>query len=379
MRAVPDRRGSRRPGSPSWPRTRPPEWPSPRVAQAREERRPAHLGGRHVLLNGIENSLRRGRLRVGRGTAVADGRIPRMVVDFRMRGGLLLCGIVGGFLPECTHRQLDVWLAVTARYETTNIPRNRIRCAQTQLWQPNGRTYGWPPSKSAIWQPAGSRGDPRTARSPPRMWNGGTRWPAARRSTAPASGRRSRCIAGRCTSLPQPVLQSLDATRHGTSWTSAAYGHGGRRQALHAGGTQVTSIDRHPWAVDEARLTYGDLGLPGQARLGDASRLPVTRGAEAPDALVFRYVLNELPVETRTAVETHLLERDRRLVDPHPGAHFQGDCAVVGPHGQAFAGVRGQVDSGSFSRRCSTSGAARQGRGLNYRELRLRRASRAGR
>jgi hypothetical protein len=89
--------------------------------------------------------------------------------------------------------------------------------------------------------------------------------------------------------------------------------------------------------------------------------------------------LNELPVETRTAVETHLLERDRRLVDPHPGAHFQGDCAVVGPHGQAFAGVRGQVDSGSFSRRCSTSGAARQGRGLNYRELRLRRASRAGR
>jgi SAM-dependent methyltransferase len=171
------------------------------------------------------------------------------------------------------------------------------------------------------------------------------------------------------------VLQSLEATRPrhildvgcGTGTVGAAW-------ALHAGGTQVTGIDRHPWAVDETRLTYRDLGLPGRARLGDASRLPVTRGADVPDALVFGYVLNELPVETRTRVETHLLERAATgssilILEPISKAIAPWWDRTA----HAFAGVGGRVDEWKFQPEVPDIVALLgKGAGLNYRELRLR-------
>ena len=50
----------------------------------------------------------------------------------------------------------------------------------------------------------------------------------------------------------------------------------GAAWALGAGGTPViTGIDRHPWAVDEARWTYRQLGLHGQARTADAVRCAI--------------------------------------------------------------------------------------------------------
>lgn len=171
------------------------------------------------------------------------------------------------------------------------------------------------------------------------------------------------------------VLQLLEATRPrhildvgcGTGTVGAAW-------ALYAGGTQVTGIDRHPWAVDETRLTYGDLGLPGRARLGDASRLPVTRGADAPDALVFGYVLNELPVETRTRVETHLLERAAAgssvlILEPISKAIAPWWDRTA----DAFARVGGRADEWRFQPEVPEIVALLgKAAGLNYRELRLR-------
>jgi len=81
-------------------------------------------------------------------------------------------------------------------------------------------------------------------------------------------------------------------------------GAAGAAWALAAGGTPpVSGIDRHAWAVDEARWTYRTLGLRGTARLGDATRLPVIK---AGSAAVAAYMLNELDASTRVLVEDQL-------------------------------------------------------------------------
>lgn len=82
-------------------------------------------------------------------------------------------------------------------------------------------------------------------------------------------------------------------------------GAGGGAWALAAGGTRVTGIDRHPWAVDEARWTYRQLGLRGQARRGDVTMLPALRPHTAALAA---YVLNELDDTARRRVEDRLIE-----------------------------------------------------------------------
>lgn len=75
----------------------------------------------------------------------------------------------------------------------------------------------------------------------------------------------------------------------GAAWARAA-----------GGAPRVIGIDRHPWAVDEARRTWTDLGVRGQARAGDAGRLPPV---SANDAIVAAYVLNELTGDARAALE----------------------------------------------------------------------------
>lgn len=83
-------------------------------------------------------------------------------------------------------------------------------------------------------------------------------------------------------------------------------GAGGAAWALAAGGTPlVVGVDRHPWAVQEARWTYQALGLRGQSRAGDAARLPSLRTGSA---VVAAYVLNEMPDAARTSLEQHLIE-----------------------------------------------------------------------
>jgi SAM-dependent methyltransferase len=83
-------------------------------------------------------------------------------------------------------------------------------------------------------------------------------------------------------------------------------GAAGAAWALAAGGSpQITGIDRHPWAVDEAQWTYRTLGVSARARQGDATRLPAFR---AGSAFVAAYVMNELPEAERLALETALID-----------------------------------------------------------------------
>jgi hypothetical protein len=83
-------------------------------------------------------------------------------------------------------------------------------------------------------------------------------------------------------------------------------GVGGAAWALAAGGTPlITGIDRHPWAVAEARWTYAQLGVRGRARQGDAGRMP---RLERGDALLAAYTLNEMPDVSRERVVADMLD-----------------------------------------------------------------------
>ena len=107
---------------------------------------------------------------------------------------------------------------------------------------------------------------------------------------------------GRVTEPPPSAVLDIGC---GTGAAGAAW-------AVAAGGSPViTGIDRHPWAVDEARWTYRTLGLKGSARQGDAARLPrLARGAGA----IAAYVLNELPADLRARTEQQLLAAAARGV-----------------------------------------------------------------
>jgi demethylmenaquinone methyltransferase/2-methoxy-6-polyprenyl-1,4-benzoquinol methylase len=87
-------------------------------------------------------------------------------------------------------------------------------------------------------------------------------------------------------------------------------GVGGAAWALRAGGSpHLLGIDRHPWAVEESRRTYRELGVRGHARIGDLKRLPPLASS---DAAIAAYTLNELSGERRGEVELHLLEAATR-------------------------------------------------------------------
>ena len=84
----------------------------------------------------------------------------------------------------------------------------------------------------------------------------------------------------------------------GAAWATAFPGHTSR----------VVGLDRHPWAVEEARWTYRELGLVGQARVGDLSRLP---SVSRDGAIMAAFVLNELDPSAREHVEQWMLRAGR--------------------------------------------------------------------
>ena len=91
----------------------------------------------------------------------------------------------------------------------------------------------------------------------------------------------------------------------GTGAAGAAWALAADRSAL------ITGIDRHPWAVEEARWTYRTLGLNGRARQGDGVRLSTQR---PHSAIVAAYVLNELPDAARASLEASLAAEAARGV-----------------------------------------------------------------
>ena len=80
-------------------------------------------------------------------------------------------------------------------------------------------------------------------------------------------------------------------------------GAAGGAWAVAAGGPAVIGVDRHGWAVREARWTYRQLGLRGHTRQGTIARLPPLR---AGTGVIAAYVLNELPDAVRERVEDQL-------------------------------------------------------------------------
>jgi methylase of polypeptide subunit release factors len=83
-------------------------------------------------------------------------------------------------------------------------------------------------------------------------------------------------------------------------------GAGGAAWALASQtGPSVLGIDRHPWAVEETRWTYQQLGIRGRVRQGDITRESTTRRG---DSIVAAYVLNELPDDARRRIEDRLFD-----------------------------------------------------------------------
>jgi len=90
---------------------------------------------------------------------------------------------------------------------------------------------------------------------------------------------------------------------------------------------RVTGIDRHPWAIEEARRTYADLGLHATLRVDDLTRVSLDPGRESRSvtsgkgakggvrqtrkrsAVLLAFAVNELADETdRAALLARLLE-----------------------------------------------------------------------
>jgi trans-aconitate methyltransferase len=91
---------------------------------------------------------------------------------------------------------------------------------------------------------------------------------------------------------------------------------------------RIRGIDRHPWAVEEARRTYTDLELPGIATRG---QIVHARFPEAPAAIVAAYTINELDDAPRAAMLDRLLHAATR------GAHV----LIVEPNAPVDAPTRG--------------------------------------
>jgi SAM-dependent methyltransferase len=72
---------------------------------------------------------------------------------------------------------------------------------------------------------------------------------------------------------------------------------------------RIRGIDRHPWAVAEARRTYAELELPGTTTQG---QIVHARVPEPPFALVAAYTINELDDPSRAAVLARCLDSVRR-------------------------------------------------------------------
>lgn len=87
-------------------------------------------------------------------------------------------------------------------------------------------------------------------------------------------------------------------------------GAAGAAWALATGASAaITGIDRHPWAVSEARWTLAQLGLRGQVKQGDIDRLRAPRRNEH---VILAYTLNELADDARRRIEDQLHERATR-------------------------------------------------------------------
>jgi hypothetical protein len=96
----------------------------------------------------------------------------------------------------------------------------------------------------------------------------------------------------------------------GAAWASAC-----------ARAPEVLGIDRHPWAVGEARRTYREFGLTARTKQAD---IAVAALPKAPSSVLAAFALNELADAPREALLARLVERAARgdrvlIVEPVAG------------------------------------------------------------
>jgi hypothetical protein len=92
-------------------------------------------------------------------------------------------------------------------------------------------------------------------------------------------------------------------------------GAAGAAWAVQAEGVpRVIGIDRHPWALAEARWTYRQLGVRGDTRQADAARFRPAPAVSTTGGLciVAAYLLNELPQGSRQALARTLVDAGAR-------------------------------------------------------------------
>jgi hypothetical protein len=82
----------------------------------------------------------------------------------------------------------------------------------------------------------------------------------------------------------------------------------------------VLAVDRHPWAADQARITYREFGLAARTRVGDIMRTELPERA----AVLAAFTVNEMEPEARDALMTRLMARSERgarvlIVEPLAG------------------------------------------------------------
>jgi ubiquinone/menaquinone biosynthesis C-methylase UbiE len=116
----------------------------------------------------------------------------------------------------------------------------------------------------------------------------------------------------------------------GAAWASVC----SRRPAM-------VGIDRHPWAVDEARHTYRMFGLHGRTHVGDASRVQLAgRGA-----VLAAFTLNEMDAAARDALMSRFLAHGGRggsVLVVEPLAGFVAPWWATWRH--AFESAGGRAD-----------------------------------
>jgi hypothetical protein len=106
---------------------------------------------------------------------------------------------------------------------------------------------------------------------------------------------------------------------------------------------RVIGLDRHPWTLAEAALTYRAFALDGEALRADVTRFRLPRGT---DAIVSAFVANELDETARATMLQRLIESARSGVSVLVIEPLATRVAPWWPQWtDAFAKVGGRADS----------------------------------
>lgn len=164
--------------------------------------------------------------------------------------------------------------------------------------------------------------------------------------------------------VAQPAPATIVDLGCGTGAAGAAW-------AMATGSTAtVSGIDRHPWAIAEARWTLSQLGLSGRAKQGDVDRL---HGFRAGESIIAAYTLNELADASRQRVEGQMLQaatRGDHLLIVEPLARgvapwWNDTAALITALGGRADEWKITIDPPSIVQQLGNAA------GLNYRELRF--------